>query len=382
MSSPNAQERAQLREAIDQEARRLGFSACAVIPAERLPSARSYQEWLREGRHGSMDYMEKYQPLRVDPRVLEEGTTSVVVLLTNYHQGSDRFEGGLRVARYAHGDDYHDFLWDRMRELAAFIHAETGVEVATRPAVDSAPLLERDLARMAGLGWVGKNALLIRQGLGSFTIISEILVAMDLGERARSAADRCGRCTRCLDACPTGAIVSPHIIDARRCISYLTIELRGPIPRRLRPLIGDHVFGCDICQTVCPWNRRAPMSEDPGFSPREAYRTLSPMELLGFDHARYVEVFRRSPMKRAKLAGLKRNAAVVVGNSGERRHVAQLGSYMAAEESALVRSHIAWALGRLGGELAIEALREARVRESEPAVLEEIEHALQMTSRG
>ncbi|RDV39910.1 tRNA epoxyqueuosine(34) reductase QueG [Bradymonadaceae bacterium TMQ3] len=377
---PGSKERGALRDAIKVEAVRLGFEACAIVPAERLPTARAYQEWLSEGRHGTMHYMENHQPLRVDPRVLEPGTRSVIVLLSNYRQPTDLFEGGMRVASYAHGDDYHDFLWERMRALAAFVHNETGVDVATRPAVDSAPLLERDLARMAGLGWVGKNALLIRQGLGSFTIISEVLVALDLGEPAEPAADRCGRCTRCIDACPTGAIIAPQVIDARRCISYLTIELRGPIPRRLRPLIGNHLFGCDICQTVCPWNRRAPLSEDQNFAPREAYRALSPLELLGFDHPRYVETFRRSPMKRAKLGGLKRNAAVVVGNTGSVDDVPALTRYLEHEDDAVVRGHIAWALGRLGGERAAEALRAALAREEDSLVLDELDVALRMVS--
>ncbi|TXD39016.1 tRNA epoxyqueuosine(34) reductase QueG [Lujinxingia vulgaris] len=378
MVEANPEERRALREAIEAQALRLGFEACAIIPAERLPTARAYQEWLSEGRHGSMHYMENHQPLRVDPSVLEPGTRSVIVLLSNYRQPTDLFEGGMRVASYAHGDDYHDFLWDRMRTLAAFVHNETGAEVATRPAVDSAPLLERDLARMAGLGWVGKNALLIRQGLGSFTIISEVLVGLDLGEPAEPAADRCGRCTRCIDACPTGAIISPQVIDARRCISYLTIELRGPIPRRLRPLIGDHLFGCDICQAVCPWNRRAPLSEDASFAPREAYRALSPLELLGFNHARYVETFRRSPMKRAKLGGLKRNAAVVVGNTGSAADVPTLLRYLENEDDAVVRGHIAWALGRLGGDAAREGLRVARESEDDALVLDELRFALAM----
>src|SRR5690554_3563286 len=378
MVAATQEERAALRAAIEGEAARLGFAACAIVPAEQLPTARAYQEWLHEGRHATMNYMENHQALRVDPRVLEEGTRSVVVLLSNYAQPSDLFEGGMRVASYAHGDDYHDVLWERMRALAAFIHAETGVDVATRPAVDSAPLLERDLARMAGLGWVGKNAMVIRQGLGSFTIISEVLIEMDLGERAEPAPDRCGRCSRCMDACPTGAIIAPQVIDARRCISYLTIELRGPIPRRLRPLIGDHLFGCDICQTVCPWNRQAPLSEDPSFAPREAYRTLSPLELLSFDHERYVEVFRRSPMKRAKLTSLKRNAAVVVGNSGTRADVEMLADLLEREDEALVRGHLAWAIGRLGGERAREVLQLARGREHEVTVLEELGFALEM----
>lgn len=369
-------ERKFLRLAIEDRAKQLGFEAVAFIPAEKLPTERAYQEWLSEGRHGEMAYLERHQELRVDPRKMEPGTKSAIVLLTNYRQPFDLLEGGLRIARYAQGDDYHDELWKRMRELAAFVHSETGAEVATRPAVDTAPLLERDLARTAGLGWVGKNAMLISQNLGSYTFISEILVDMDLGEAAQEAPERCGTCTRCLDACPTGAIVSPRIIDARRCISYLTIELRGPIPRRLRPLIGDHIFGCDICQDVCPWNRDAPVSDDPSHVTRPAYRTLSPRDLLEFDHDRYVEVFRKSSMKRAKLTGLKRNAAVVIGNRGDESDVTHLLDRFGCEEEPLVRGHIAWALGRLGNCSHEAALLGLVENEAEPFVLEELEEAL------
>ncbi len=361
-----------LRDSIESRAQELGFDAISFIPAERLPTERAYQEWLREGRHGEMDYLERYQDLRVDPGMMEPGTKSVIVLLTNYRQPLDLLEGGLRIARYAHGDDYHKELWGRMRELAAFVHAESGADVATRPAVDSAPLLERDLARSAGLGWVGKNAMIIRQGLGSFTFISEILVDLDLGEEVEEAPDRCGSCSRCLNACPTGAIVAPRIIDARRCISYLTIELRGPIPRRLRPLIGDHLFGCDICQDVCPWNSEEVLSDDPTHQTRSVYRKLSPIDLLSFDHDRYVEVFRKSSMKRAKLRGLKRNAAVVVGNSGDSSQVERLLEYFSIEQEPLVRGHIVWAIGRLGSEEQIERLEGLGVNEAEPFVVDEL----------
>ena len=363
-----------LRHAIEGRARELGFDAISFIAAEKLPTERAYQEWLQEGRHGEMDYLERYQELRVDPAMMEPGTKSVIVLLTNYRQPLDLLEGGLRIARYAHGDDYHKELWSRMRELAAFVHAESGADVATRPAVDSAPLLERDLARSAGLGWVGKNAMIIRQGLGSFTFISEILVDLELGEEVEEAPDRCGSCSRCLDACPTGAIVAPRIIDARRCISYLTIELRGPIPRRLRPLIGDHLFGCDICQDVCPWNSEEIFSDDPTHQTRPEYRKLAPIDLLSFDHDRYVEVFRKSSMKRAKLRGLKRNAAVVVGNSGDSSQVERLLEYFSTEPEPLVRGHIVWAIGRLGSGSQIGMLERLGAGESEPFVVDELKH--------
>ncbi len=370
------EEKQQLRRAIRERAEQMGFEAVSFVAASELPTERAYQEWLSEGRHGGMDYMERYQDLRVDPGEMEPGTKSVIVMLTNYHQPLDLLEGGLRICRYAQGDDYHDGLWDRMRQLAAFVHAETGADVGTRPAVDTAPLLERDLARIAGLGWVGKNAMLIRQGLGSYTFISEILVDIDLAEEVEEAADRCGSCTRCLDACPTDAIIAPQVIDARRCISYLTIELRGPIPRRLRPLIGDHLFGCDICQDVCPWNTEAPTSDDPSHQTRPAYRELAPIDLLEFDHPRYVEVFRKSAMKRAKIVGLKRNAAVVVGNTGDSGDVPRLLDFLNSEKEPLIRGHIAWAIGRLGDADHAPALRRFLAEEAEPFAREEIGDAI------
>lgn len=377
-SETRAREKEILRERIKIHAQTLGFHEVAFLEASSLTGERAYQEWLEEGRHGEMDYLRNHQALRVDPRVLEPGTRTVIALMISYYQKEDLLDGGLRIARYAHGEDYHKELWNRMRDLASFIHAETGVDVATRPAVDSAPLLERDLAAKAGLGWIGKNAMLIREGLGSFTFLSEILVDLDLSEEVQEAPDRCGSCSRCLDYCPTGAIIAPHVIDARRCISYLTIELRGPIPRRLRPLLGDYLFGCDICQDVCPWNRKAIPTEDRAFQTRESYKQLRPQELLFFDHDRYVEVFRGSAMKRAKLRGLKRNAAVVIGNVGAPEDVELLLRAFHQEEDSLVRGHLVWAIGRL---LVEEEDRKSTLDallagESESYVQEELREAL------
>ncbi|MFP4599404.1 MAG: tRNA epoxyqueuosine(34) reductase QueG [Persicimonas sp.] len=366
-----------LADKILDRAKELGFDKAAIVPARRLDHADQYLEWLKEGRHGEMNYLDRYHEMRSDPSVMEEGTKSCVVLLKNYYHECDKLAGGLRIARYAQGDDYHDTLWERMRELAAFIHAESGAEVATRPATDTAPLLERDLAALAGLGWVGKNAMLINPEIGSFSFIAEVLVDLDLEPTEQLVPDRCGTCSKCMDACPTNAIISPGVIDARRCISYLTIELRGPIPRRLRPLIGDHVFGCDICQAVCPWNSNAEPTDDPSFQTRESYLDLSPEELLCFDLQDYIEYFSKSAMKRAKLHGLKRNAAVVIGNTCDESVVPLLaGRLRGEEEEPLIRGHVAWALGRIGGIEAREALEEAAEREDEAYVLEEIREAL------
>jgi epoxyqueuosine reductase len=365
-----------LTDNIRRRARELGFDRAAIAPAKRLRHADQYLEWLREGRHGAMDYLDRYHEQRSDPSKMDEGwAKSAVVLLKNYYHDSDKLAGGCRIARYAHGDDYHDVLWDRMRELASYIHAETGVDVATRPATDTAPLLERELAELSGLGWVGKNAMLINPEIGSFVFLAEVLVDMELEPSHEPVPDRCGTCSRCIDACPTGAIVSPQVIDARRCISYLTIEKRGPIPRELRPLIGDYLFGCDICQDVCPWNSHAVETDDEAFGTREAYRDLTPAELLGFEMSDYVEYFSKSAMKRAKLQGLKRNAAVVLGNTGGPDALEALAERHESEEDPLVRGHIAWAMGRIGTRRAARLLGEAADRETDSYGLEEIRYA-------
>jgi len=368
-----------LAERISQQAQRLGFSSVGFLPAMELPNSALLFDWLHEGRHGLMAYMERHDALRINPSVLEPGTQTVIALTTNYASSSDYLSGGLRVARYAHNDDYHDVLRQRMLELAAFIHAESGASVAARPVVDSAPLLERNLAAEAGLGWIGKNSLLLHRELGSFVILSELLVDLEIESEPRAPyPNRCGSCSSCIDRCPTGAIVSPYIIDARRCISYLTIELKGPIPRELRPLISDHLFGCDVCQDVCPWNSKIEFHEDLAFVPRKDLDSLSLADVLRLSAEEFARIFKGSPIKRSKRRGLLRNAAVVLGNLGDSACVPLLAERLRIEEESLVRGHIAWALGQIGGELAQSVLHEAAQREGEHYVLEEIHHALEV----
>jgi epoxyqueuosine reductase len=356
------------------QAQHLGFAHAAIVPAGPLPTRPLYLEWIAEGRHGELDYLANHAALRFDASVLEPGTRSVIVLLARYRQPLDLLPGGLRIARYAQGDDYHDTLRARMRALAAFIHAETGSPVAARPAVDSAPLLERDLAKLAGLGWIGKNTLLIHPTLGSFTFIAELLVDCELTATAPQAPhpDRCGTCSRCLDACPTQAIAAPYLVDARRCVSYLTIELRGPIPRHLRPAIGDLLFGCDICQDVCPWNRRPEVAQDPAFATRPLYQTLSPADLLCMDQDTFSRTFARSAIKRTKRRGLLRNAAVVLGNTRPAHALPTLIARLSAEPEPLVRGHIAWALHQYDHPDARAAIAQALTTEQDPYVLDEL----------
>lgn len=368
-----------LSERISQRAHSLGFSSVGFLPAAELPNAALLFDWLHEGRHGLMAYMERYEDLRANPSILEPGTQTVIALTTSYASSSDFLSGGLRIARYAHNDDYHDVLRQRMLELAAFIHAESGAAVGARPVVDSAPLLERNLAAEAGLGWIGKNSLLLHRERGSFVILSELLVDLEIvSEPNDPYPNRCGSCSSCIDKCPTGAIVSPYIIDARRCISYLTIELKGPIPRELRPMISDHLFGCDICQDVCPWNSKVALHQDPAFSPREELDRLSLEDVIQLTAQDFSRIFKGSPIKRSKRRGLLRNAAVVLGNLGNHAHVPLLAERLRVEEEALVQGHIAWALGRIGGDIAKDALLAAGQQERELYVLEEIQNALEL----
>lgn len=365
-----------LADNIRNKASELGFAQVGIVPIPKPATVPQLEQWIAEGRHGEMDYLEKWHEIRIGEQDLEPGMSTAIVVWANYHRPVAVTETGWRLARYALGDDYHDILRDRLRALGSFIHAETGATVGTRPAVDTAPILERDLARAAGLGWVGKNTMLIDTELGSYGFLAELYVDCEIPTAAPAPRpDRCGTCTACIDACPTGAIVAPHVLDARRCISYLTIELRGPIPRSMRPLIGDHLFGCDICQEVCPWNRGAPETEDDAFRQRDAYNHFELADLVRFPHYWYAEVFRRSAIKRAKYRGLLRNAAVVLGNRANPADVDALAFALRDNDEPLVRGHVAWALGEIGTSEAQSALAGAATLEQDPYVLDEINHA-------
>jgi epoxyqueuosine reductase len=354
----------------------LGFDLVGVArlgPAETGPM---FEAWLEAGHAGEMGWLERGRQLRLDSRRPVAGATSAVVVAMSY---GGREPAG-PVARYARGDDYHDVLVARLRELHRWLDGAVGAPVPGRAYVDTGPLLERDLARRAGLGWFGKNTNLLNPALGSFFFLGCLLVELALEPDAPFDADRCGSCTRCLDACPTDALTAPRTLDARRCVSYLTIELRGEIPEALRPGLGELVYGCDICQDVCPWNGKfAQALGEPAFAPREALgtrdaRTLA-RELLTMSQAEFSAAFKGSPMKRAKLRGLKRNSAVVLGNVGSTDDVPALAAALADAEP-LVRGHAAWALGRLGSPAAAVALRDRATAESDPAVLGEIASAL------
>ena len=355
----------------------LGFSHAAIAPAHPLEHAYLLDAWLAESRHGLMHYMQNHRLMREDVRVMEAQTQSVVVVTAPYSSGPDLLPGGLRIARYAHHLDYHELLRPKLESLADFVRSLTGAPVFSRACTDSAPLLEREMAADAGLGWIGKNTLLLHPKAGSFFLLAELLLGLPFEQFELPAPTpqphRCGRCTRCIDVCPTNAIAAPYLLDARRCISYLTIELKGPIPLALRPLIGDHLFGCDLCQDVCPWNSKHPGTTDPDFLPPPSLRDLTPQDLLALDAQAFRDTFASSPLRRSKRRGILRNAAVVLGNAADLASLPALIQALGQEPEALVRGHLAWAIGQFAPHPeALRALTTCLEAETDPFVLDEL----------
>lgn len=372
-----------LRDRIISYAHTLGFDLVGIAPAQPSPHAAEFIAWLERGYAGTMAYMAREPERRQDPRHVLNGARSIVSVGLSYYTlklPDDILNDPSRgiISNYAWGVDYHDLMRPRLKALAAFIQAEAGCAVATRVYVDTGPVLERDVAVQAGLGFTGKNTCLIHPRLGSYLFLGEVLVSVELEpDPPPSSPAGCGRCTRCLVACPTEAFVSPYVLDSRRCISYLTIELRGPIPRELRPLMRNRIFGCDICQEVCPWNLRfARPTREPLFRPIEFDRAAPPLlELIGLDEAGFRARFGGTPVMRAKRRGLLRNVAVALGNWGDPQAVPALIQALHDLEP-LVRGHAAWALGRIGGPQARQALMNALRLEADTMVVEEIQQAL------
>jgi len=362
-------------------ARAEGFDDFGVAPAS-VPrrDARRLDAWLEAGRHAGMDWMLRHRDVRRDPARLLPGCRHVVMVTLDYFRDDGAERPGLgRVARYARGRDYHRVFGKRLRRLAAWLAEASGAP--SRSFVDTGPVLERAFAERAGLGWIGKNACLIAPDRGSWFVLGEILTAARLVDDAPDAVDRCGSCTACLTACPTEAFVEPGVVDARRCISYWTIEHRGPIDPAVRVGIGEWLFGCDDCQTVCPWNRRfvRPAAAGGPFEPRDDLAGLDPIEVLDLDDAGFRRRFEGTPLMRARRDGLRRNACIVLGNAGDRRAVPRLVAAL-DDDDAAVRSHAAWALGRIGGEVAGDALARAASRERDPAVRAEIDAGIRAIS--
>jgi epoxyqueuosine reductase len=337
-----------LEDAIKAQAHGIGFDLVGITRLGPAETAGHFERWLEAGRAGEMSYLAKKSELRQDSRRPYEGVASAIVVGLDY--GGKEPPGP--VARYARGDDYHEVMWERLNQLQDWIGGQVGRPIRGRGFVDTGPILERDLARRAGLGWFGKNTNLINPGIGSFFFIGALLVDLELEPDAPFEPDRCGTCTRCLDACPTKAFVAPRELDATQCISYLTIELRGGIPETLREAVGGNLYGCDICQDVCPWNHRfAQENREESFAARAINSGESATvarEILGMDEATYQTTFRGSAMKRAKLRGLRRNAAVVLGNTGAPEDAELLGRAGEHDPDEMVREHAAWAIARVG----------------------------------
>lgn len=320
----------------------LGFDLVGVAPLGPMETAEYFDDWIGRGYAGDMTYLPRGAGKRTDSRSPFPGVISAIVVGMSY---GGRAPSG-PVARYARGDDYHEVMTERLEELHRWLETETGRPVRGKAYVDTGPILERDLARRAGLGWFGKNANLINPRIGSFFFIGALLVDLDLPPDDPFDADRCGSCNRCLEACPTDAFVAPRVLDARKCISYLTIEAKGAIPSEHRRQIGGLIYGCDICQDVCPWNARfAQELREPAYSPREAVlgdaRTLA-RRILEWDDESFRRNLRGSPMKRAKRRGLARNAATVLGNVGGGEDLELLDA-VARDPEPLVAEHAAWA---------------------------------------
>lgn len=357
-----------------------GFSAVGFSPADELvEDGERLDAWLNQGAAGKMGYMHNHRAMRTNASALHPGARTVISFIVPYRPLV--LEGRrARIAAYAHGVDYHELFRDKMYQLLAELEAYVGFSVNGRAITDSAPLLERATARRAGLGWVGRSAMLIHPRRGTYTLLCELLIDLELREEIEPVRNHCGRCTACVDACPTGAIRGDGSIDARKCISYLTIELKDAIPRDLRAPIGEQMFGCDICQAVCPWNRFADDVTFDELAPREALETLDAIDMLRLGRQEFNQLFKGTALHRTKRKGLGRNAAIVLGNRRGEAALEVLEEALQDHDEPLVREHVVWALAQFllhppqnHADRARQALRLAFEREIDETVRQELD---------
>ena len=367
---------------IKQVAQQVGFELVGISPVKPPPHEQSFAQWLRQGLSGELDYMKRTELLRRQPHELVPWAVSVISVGLNYYQSPAQppMSGDANgwISRYAWGDDYHDLMKAKLQRLHERVNEVVAAPVQGRAFVDSGPVLERAFAGVAGLGWIGKNTHLISPARGSWFFLGELFVDLPLAYD-RPIRDRCGQCDLCLTACPTKAFVGPYVLDARRCVSYLTIELKGFMPRHLRPLVGHHIFGCDICQEVCPYNVKARETAEGAFSPRLGLYAPQLIPLLAITAEEFRQRFHGSPILRAKRRGFLRNVAVALGNSGSVEAVPAL-IYALDDKEPLIRGHVAWALGQIGSSLANDALQSRLDIETDPEVRAEIDAAMSRLS--
>jgi epoxyqueuosine reductase len=373
----NAASSAELTATLKAAANELGFTLTGVCPAVAPVGTTHLAEWLDRGYAGEMGYIAARQSAYEHPRHVLDGVRSILMLGLPYSTEPPQTlaAGQGRISRYAWGSgDYHDLIHGKLKRLLAVLR-EAAPNANARGVVDTAPLNEREFARLAGLGWIGKHTLLIHKPLGSYFFLAALLTDQPLEYDEPFAADHCGTCQACLKACPTDAFPQPGVLDATRCISYLTIEHRGPIPRELRPGIGDWLFGCDVCQEVCPWNHRAPHSTEEVFQPLAGHNPVDLAALFELDDEAFRRRFRHTPLWRSRRRGLLRNAAIVLGNQ---RAVAALSVLVRglADAEPLVRGACAWALARIGGDDARAALQQHAAIETDASVQDELSAAL------
>ena len=328
-------------------AQQIGFDSCRIAACTAPTYATEFREWLRDDAHGEMHYMRRGEEKRCDPEKVLLGAQSIILLALNYfqanapHRAAATLKTG-RIARYAWGDDYHDVIAAKLDEIDQFLRDFGGDQKCY---VDTGPILERDHAAQAGIGWHGKSTMLIDERLGTWFFLAEILTTLELPPD-EPVPDRCGSCERCIKACPTGAITAPHRLDARRCISYLTIELKASIPLELRPLIGDRIFGCDDCLDACPWNRFAQVSHETAFAARHSTTGMSLRDYLELTDAEFRALFKNSPIKRIKRRGFLRNVCVALGNTGDVSDIPAL-ERAAADQAPLIAEHAEWAIQQI-----------------------------------
>jgi len=368
-----------LTNSIKEKAYDLGFNLVGISPVGDYPESQYYKKWLNKGYEATMDYMAKNTEKRQDVRNLVPGARTVISCAINYntdlpYSASLKDKGKGWIARYAWGDDYHSLLKDKLTILKDHIIENSEADEDDRIYVDTGPVLERMYAKYSGIGWIGKNTCLINQEIGSWLLIGEIITSIEL-EYDNMAAERCGTCTMCIDSCPTDAITEPYILDSSKCISYLTIENKGRIPREYREPTGNNIFGCDICQDVCPWNGKPETGTEKAFLPREGLFKPNLEELAGLEQEQFSTMFKNSPIKRSKRKGFIRNVLVAIGNSGELRFE-QLVIELLKDEESLIREHAVWALHKISGSKYQDIFKSMLEKEHDKGVVEELKLVL------